>query len=195
LNNKEKESSLEVFDTTTKTYNIDKKIDYFTIKAMVIQSLENIVREELNRRIAGINLHKIALDIQQEDKEDVVIVHTNNNLFDSQDDNNNNKLSAPLLKLKIRNTTEYLNWRIAILRRDNFKCRMCTASIKDNKSLRLEVHHSKSFNDLCEENNITTVKQALTCKEIWSLDNGISLCYSCHKNIEKIRAKIRNIFV
>ena len=195
MNNKEKESSLEVFDTTTKTYNIDKKIDYFTIKAMVIQSLENIVREELNRRIAGINLHKIALDIQQEDKEDVVIVHTNNNLFDSQDDNNNNKLSAPLLKLKIRNTTEYLNWRIAILRRDNFKCRMCTASIKDNKSLRLEVHHSKSFNDLCEENNITTVKQALTCKEIWSLDNGISLCYSCHKNIEKIRAKIRNIFV
>ncbi|MBV9668077.1 MAG: hypothetical protein JO327_08100 [Nitrososphaeraceae archaeon] len=186
---------MEVFDTTTKTYNIDKKIDYFTIKAMVIQSLENIVREELNRRIAGINLHKIALDIQQEDKEDVVIVHTNNNLFDSQDDNNNNKLSAPLLKLKIRNTTEYLNWRIAILRRDNFKCRMCTASIKDNKSLRLEVHHSKSFNDLCNENNITTVKQALTCKEIWSLDNGICLCYSCHKNLEKLRAKIRNIFV
>jgi hypothetical protein len=59
----------------------------------------------------------------------------------------------------------------------------------------VEVHHAKSFNDICVENNITTIKQALTCKEIWSLDNGISLCYGCHKNIEKPKAKIKNIFV
>ena len=72
---------------------------------------------------------------------------------------------------------------------------MCTASIKDNKSLRLEVHHSKSFNNICKENNITTIKQALACKEIWSLDNGKCLCYGCHKNLEKLKAKIRNIFV
>ena len=69
------------------------------------------------------------------------------------------KLSASLLKLKIRNTTEYLNWRIASLKRDNFKCRMCNASIKDNKALRPEVHHAKSFNDICKENNITTISQ------------------------------------
>jgi hypothetical protein len=109
----------------------------------------------------------------------LILANSSNNLFDDQDDDT--KLSAPLLKLKIRNTTEYLNWRIAILRRDNFKCRMCNASIKDNKGLRLEVHPAKSFNDVCKENNITTIKQALTCKEIWSLNNGISLCYSCHK--------------
>jgi hypothetical protein len=35
---------------------------------MVIQSLENIIREELNRHIARINLHKITLDIEQEDE-------------------------------------------------------------------------------------------------------------------------------
>jgi hypothetical protein len=28
----------------------------------------------------------------------------------------------------------------------------------------------------------------LTCKEIWILDNGISLCYNCHTNLEKLRA-------
>jgi hypothetical protein len=72
---------------------------------------------------------------------------------------------------------------------------MCSTSIKDNKTLRLEVHHAKSFNDICKENNITTLKQALACKEIWSLNNGISLCYGCHKSLEKLRAKIRNIFV
>jgi len=186
----EKEDNLEMLDTTDKTYNLDKKIDYFTIKSMVIESLEKIVRQELNRYIASINLHKIDTD---EDKEDIVIASTASNLFGSQDDNN--KLSAPLLKLKIRNTTEYLNWRIAILKRDNFKCRMCTASIRDNKGLRLEVHHAKSFNDICKESNITTIKQALACKEIWSLNNGISLCYRCHKNLEKLKAKMKNMFV
>jgi len=190
--NNEKEDNLEVFNTTDKLYSIDKKIDYFTVRSMVIQSLEKIVREELDRHIASINLDKLDIEIQG-DEEDV-IADTSNNLFDSQDDDYN-KLSASLLKLKIRNTTEYLNWRIAILKRDNFKCRMCSASIKDNKSLRLEVHHAKSFNDICKENNITTIKQALTCKQIWNLDNGISLCYHCHKNIERLRAKIRNIFV
>ena len=121
-------------------------------------------------------------------------INTSNNLSDHQDDDNN-KLPASLLKMKIRNTTEYLNWRIAILKRDNFKCRMCSASIKDNKGLRLEVHHAKSFNDICKESNITTIKQALACKEIWSLNNGISLCYRCHKNLEKLKAKMKNMFV
>ena len=137
--------------------------------------------------LASINLHKI--DIQGD--EDVVA--NTSNLFDDQDDTA--ELSTPPLRLKIRNTTEYLNWRIAILKRDNFKCRMCTASIKDNKSLRLEVHHAKSFNDICKESNITTIKQALTCKQIWSLDNGVSLCYGCHKNLEKLRTNMKNMFV
>jgi hypothetical protein len=124
----------------------------------------------------------IIIDIQEED-EDIVITNANNNLFDDQHDT---KLQASLLKLKISNTTEYLNWRIAILKRDNFKCRMCTTSIKGNKALRLEVHHAKSFDDICKENNITTIKQALACKQIWSLDNGISLCYGFHKALEKL---------
>jgi hypothetical protein len=75
------------------------------------------------------------------------------------------------------------------------RCQICTASIKDNKGLRLEVHHAKTFDDICTENNITSIKQALECKKIWSLDNGISLCYCCHKNIEKLRTKIRNMLV
>jgi hypothetical protein len=45
--------------------------------------------------------------------------------------------------------------------------------------------------DICTENNITSMKQAFECKKIWSLDNGISLCYGCHKNIEKIRTELK----
>jgi DNA polymerase elongation subunit (family B) len=42
---------------------------------------------------------------------------------------------------------------------------------------------------------LTTIKQALTCKQIWSLDNGISLWYGCHKALEKIKTTMKNIFV
>ena len=176
-----------MFDTDNNAYNVDKKIDYSTNRSMVMRSLEKIVREELNRHSSQrrVNLNKM------EEEEDVVVVIANtNHLFD-----NDTILSPSLLKLRIRNATEYLHWRIAILKRDNFRCQICTASIKDNKSVRLEVHHAKTFDDICKENNITTVKGALACKEIWSLDNGISLCHGCHKNIERIRTELKNMFV
>ena len=182
-----RENILEMFDTADNAYNVDKKIDYSTVRSMVIRSLEKIVREELNRHSSQ---RRVNLNKMEEEEEDAVVIADTNHLFD-----NDTILSPSLLKLRIRNTTEYLNWRIAILRRDNFRCQICTASIKDNKALRLEVHHAKTFDDICKENNITTMKGALTCKEIWSLDNGISLCYGCHKNIEKLRTKLKNMFV
>jgi hypothetical protein len=39
------------------------------------------------------------------------------------------------------------------------------------------------------------VKKALECKELWDLNNGVSICYSCHKDIEKLRTKLRNMFL
>ena len=99
---------------------------------------------------------------------------------------NINKLLAlptsPLLKLKIR------------LKRDNFTCKICHASVKYNKSLRLEVHHPKTFDDICKENNLSTIEQELQYKELWNLNNGISICYKCHKDIETVRTKLRNMF-
>ena len=50
-----------MFDTADNAYNVDKKIDYSTVKSMVIQSLEKIVREELNRHSSQrrVNLNKM----------------------------------------------------------------------------------------------------------------------------------------
>jgi 5-methylcytosine-specific restriction endonuclease McrA len=84
--------------------------------------------------------------------------------------------------------------RIDVLKRDNFRCQICS-SAKDNKSLILEVHHAKTFNDICKDNNVSAVKKALECKELWDLNNGVSICYSCHKDIEKLRTKLRNMFL
>ena len=157
-------------------YNVEKEFDYSTIKAAVIKSLENIVKEEaLKKRSYVIS------DLQGTDALRSV----------------SNLLSPPttLLKLKIRNTTKYLMWRIAVLERDNFTCQICHTSTKDNKKLRLEVHHAKTFNDICEENNVTTVEQAMACKELWNLNNGVCVCYTCHKDVEMLRTELRNIFM
>jgi hypothetical protein len=57
----------------------------------------------------------------------------------------------------------------------------------------LEVHHPKAFDEICKENNVSTVEQALECKELWNVNNGISICYRCHKDVEKLRTKLRKI--
>ena len=98
------------------------------------------------------------------------------------------------MKLKIRNTTKYLNWRIAVLKRDNFTCQICRTSVKADKSLQLEVHHPKAFDEICKENNLSTVERALECKELWNVNNGFSICYKCHKDIETVKTKLRNMF-
>jgi hypothetical protein len=155
-------------------YNIDKEFDYSTVKAIVIKSLEKMVKQESLR-----DTSIISNDILPDTKEGDI------NLLAPP---------APLLKLKIRNTTQYLNWRIAVLKRDNFTCKICHASVKDNKNLRLEVHHPKAFDEICNENNISTIEQALQCKELWNVKNGVSICYKCHKDVKKLRTLLRYMF-
>ena len=150
-----------------------QEFDYDTIKTIILNSLQKIAKEETLKK-----------------KSDDVI-------FDSYDNPNNISQTAPptpLLNLKIRNTTKYLNWRLSILKRDNFTCKICHTGVKENKSLRLEVDHPKAFDEISKENNVSTVEQALGCEELWNLNNGISICYRCHKDIEKLRTKLRNMF-
>lgn len=40
------------------------------------------------------------------------------------------------------------------------------------------------------ENNITTVEEAINCDELWNINNGQTLCYSCHRNKTKEDIKI-----
>ena len=173
------------------TYNIDRIFDYVTLKEMVLESLKKMLREEISRQHHLSQQQQQPIINQHKMEEEEAITEED----DDHNPNNNNSLPAPILKLRIRNTTKYLNWRIAILRRDGFRCQVCSASIKDNKTMRLDIHHANTFNDMFKYNNITTIKQALECKEIWNLDNGVCLCYSCHKDIEKLRTKIRNVLL
>ena len=85
------------------------------------------VDEEINR-----DSSQRTVDLHKMEGEEVVVIAGTNYLFDKY-----TILSPSLLELRIRNTIEYLKWLIAILKRDNFKCQVCSPSIKNNKSVRL----------------------------------------------------------
>jgi len=75
----------------------------------------------------------------------------------------------------IRASAKYSDWRMFIFHRDNFTCQNCGA-----KNCWLEVHHIKRFSDILKNNNIKTYEESLLCDELWSFDNGITLCKPCH---------------
>ncbi|MCK5788820.1 MAG: hypothetical protein KAH32_07465, partial [Chlamydiia bacterium] len=65
------------------------------------------------------------------------------------------------LQGKIRKSIKYKEWRTEVFERDNYVCRY-----SKRKGV-LSCHHIKPFAQILEENNITTMEEALLCKELW----------------------------
>jgi hypothetical protein len=76
---------------------------------------------------------------------------------------------------QVRMLFEYELWRESIFKRDNYTCQMC-----NNKGGELHAHHKKQLYELLHENNIKTIEEAKNCKELWDINNGITLCKKCH---------------
>ena len=92
-----------------------------------------------------------------------------------------NKFITPLNE-KIRKTIEYREWRENIYKRDKYICQICQYC----KGKILNVHHHKiKFSDIIIKNNITTLGKAKKCKELWDINNGITICKKCHEKIHK----------
>lgn len=73
----------------------------------------------------------------------------------------NNTLSESSERLSYN----YQRWRKDVLKRDDYKCRICGASQN------LHVHHIKPFNKFKDKRT--------------SIDNGVTLCRECHKRVHK----------
>jgi hypothetical protein len=83
---------------------------------------------------------------------------------------------------KIRAITKYRKWHASVLKRDHDRCRNCLRGRHYNK---LQVHHIKKLSDIIYEHGVTTVKEALECEALWDQDNAITLCISCHAEVDK----------
>lgn len=81
---------------------------------------------------------------------------------------------TPITK-RVRHSSKYEEWQNKILERDDYTCQDCGKRQGDK-----HVHHIKSFSKIWDENDIKTFCEALDCKELWDIDNGITLCPNCH---------------
>lgn len=84
------------------------------------------------------------------------------------------------LSKRIKTSFKYKKWRETIFQRDDWVCQKCGRK----GGITLHPHHKRSFTSILEENNIKTLEDALSCKELWDINNGITLCDSCHKETE-----------
>ena len=79
------------------------------------------------------------------------------------------------LRQEIENTPRSKRWHKEILERSEGKCEHC------GETKNFHVHHLDSFYSIIKDCRITTTLQAVECKPLWDLENGIVLCEDCHK--------------
>jgi len=92
---------------------------------------------------------------------------------------------------RIWNSNENHTWRSEIFKRDNFTCRICGNDDSDN----LNAHHIMSVLKILQYYEIIDFGEALKCKKLWDINNGITLCKDCHKEIHKQRKQMNLVEV
>lgn len=90
-----------------------------------------------------------------------------------------NKRKGTLNK-NIRRLNEMKQWREAVFQRDNWTCQMCEI----RGSVELNADHIYPLYKLIEDLQIQTLEQAIVCEPIWNIENGRTLCVSCHRKCE-----------
>jgi len=89
--------------------------------------------------------------------------------------NNNWKGGLSSLHQQIRNTFNYRLWRSDIYKRDNYTCQHCFM-----RGGYIEADHIKPLALIVQECKIDCVEKAINCDELWNINNGRTLCKSCH---------------
>ena len=85
------------------------------------------------------------------------------------------------LKIKLRVSPEYIQWRLKIFIRDNFTCQKC-GQVSGN----IEAHHIKQISILIQEAKtimplFDLYTACLIYAPLWDISNGVTLCKECHK--------------
>ena len=81
------------------------------------------------------------------------------------------------LHAQIRGCFKYRQWRSDVFTRDNFACVICGDSTGGN----LNADHIEPFIFILTKHNISTIEMALACEVLWNINNGQTLCETCHR--------------
>lgn len=81
------------------------------------------------------------------------------------------------LRHQIRASDEWKIWRNSIFQRDDFTCQKCK-----ERGGKLQADHCNiPFAVILFKYKIKTLADAKKCKELWNINNGKTLCVSCHQ--------------
>jgi len=78
-------------------------------------------------------------------------------------------------KERVRKSIEYRRWRLAVFVRDNWTCQKCKSRNGNGAEVYLEAHHKKPYTKYP--------------KLRFDVNNGLTLCKSCHKDENKKQMK------
>lgn len=92
------------------------------------------------------------------------------------------------LNIQIRGCETMKSWKKCVFERDNWTCVVC-----NERGGKLNADHIKSFALIMKENKISSMQNALDCKELWKLSNGRTLCVPCHRKSENYGHKTTKI--
>lgn len=81
-----------------------------------------------------------------------------------------------LLAKRISWLSIYREWKKAVKERDKYKCIECG----NNNSLNID-HYPISLRELIAKHNINFPQEAKKYSKFWDINNGRTLCVSCHK--------------
>jgi hypothetical protein len=86
---------------------------------------------------------------------------------------------------RIRSLSNYNEWRVNVFQRDKFTCSECGKS-----GVYLEAHHVIGLKEIIKKYNLKTIEEFMNCEQLWNLDNGKTVCFVCHKKIDKYRKQL-----
>ena len=98
------------------------------------------------------------------------------------ENNHNWQGGVNTLNHRIRQLAQYKTWRYNVYYRDDWTCQKC-----NKRGCRLEPHHIISLSSIIKNQKITSIEEAINCIEIWNVDNGLTLCLSCHIETDGFR--------
>jgi hypothetical protein len=95
-----------------------------------------------------------------------------------KEDNPNWKGGVTSVVESIRKSDKYKQWRSNVLCRDRFQCVHCHAK------RHLQVDHIYPLILVLEDGKIVDAESAIDHEPLWNLDNGRTLCETCHRKTE-----------
>lgn len=84
----------------------------------------------------------------------------------------------------IRSSKRYRDWRKEVLKRDDNKCVQCGITHAG-----MNIDHIVPFAWLLKKYNIQSREGSYGCPELWDINNGRTLCLSCHEKTDSYRKR------